>query len=160
MKNSLALLAIGLIFGGSLGMFIAAANGITLGDHDHGENATMQTMATHGHKQMLDLADDASAPTVRVVLHPDAVSGWNLEIITSNFTFTPENVNQAPVAGEGHAHIYVNGQKLARVYSPWTHITTLPAGDTVVSATLNANDHSPLSVGGEPLTAQTVIQVQ
>ena len=51
-------------------------------------------------------------------------------------------------------------RKLARLYSPWMHIGSLPAGETTVSVSLNANDHSPLSVGDTPLSADVVIQVQ
>ncbi len=35
MDRSIAMLLIGLIFGGGLGFVVAAANGITLNGHDH-----------------------------------------------------------------------------------------------------------------------------
>jgi len=162
MQKPFALLIIGLFFGGGLGFLTAASNGVTLDGHDHGKNAATATQADHGHNhdQVITLPDGEHAPTLKVKLHPDTVAGWNLEIITTNFTFTPENVNQDSQAGEGHAHVYVNGEKLARLYSPWMHISRLPAGRTTVSVSLNANDHSPFSVGGTPLSTDVVIQVQ
>ena len=50
------------------------------------------------------------------------------------------------VAGEGHAHVYVDGEKIARLYGPWLHIPSLSPG-AVVEVTLNANDHRPLAIG-------------
>ena len=37
--------------------------------------------------------------------------------------FAPENVNQADVDGQGHAHIYVDGEKVSRVYGERFHLT-------------------------------------
>jgi uncharacterized Zn-binding protein involved in type VI secretion len=159
MRKPFALLLIGLFFGTGLGFMLAAANGITLDGHDHNTSAEAMTDHGHDHGKMIVLPAGDNAPTIKIALHPDAVAGWNLEIITDNFTFTPENVNQAPVAGEGHAHVYVNGEKLARLYAPWVHIGTLPKGETTVTVSLNANDHSPLSVGDTPLSADAIIQV-
>ncbi len=159
MRKPFALLLIGLFFGCGLGFILAAANGITLDGHDHGSDHHATTDHGHNHGQMIVLPEGDNAPTMKIVLHPDAAAGWNLEVITTNFTFTPKNVNQAPIAGEGHAHVYVNGKKLARIYAPWMHIGSLPAGETTVTVSLNANDHSPLSVGDNPLSADVTIQV-
>lgn len=162
MQKPFALLIIGLFFGSGLGFLTAASNGVTLDGHDHGENAEATTQTDHGHNhdQVITLPDGENAPTLKINLHQDTVAGWNLEIVTTNFAFTPESVNQDNQTGEGHAHVYVNGEKLARLYSPWMHIGSLPAGQTTVSVSLNANDHSPLSVGNTPLSADMVIQVQ
>lgn len=160
MRKPLALLIIGLFFGSGFGFLIAASNGITLDGHNHDHNvAAKATMDhDHNHDQMIDLPEGEDAPTIEVVMHKDAVSGWNLQIVTTNFSFTPKNVNQKNTPGEGHAHVYVNGEKLARLYSPWMHIGKLPAGQVTISASLNANDHSTISVGNKPLSAETVIQ--
>ena len=53
----------------------------------------------------------------------------------------------------------MNGEKLARIYAPWMHIGSLPSGETTVTVSLYANDHSPLSVGDQPLSADAIIQV-
>lgn len=101
----------------------------------------------------VDLPAGAGAPTLAAELLKDAKAGWNLHIQTTNFRFSPEDVNRANTAGEGHAHVYVNGRKIARHYGPWLHIETLPEG-AVVMIELNANDHSPLSVGGDLLRVE------
>jgi uncharacterized Zn-binding protein involved in type VI secretion len=160
MRKPLALLIIGLFFGSGFGFLIAASNGITLDGHNHDHNVAAKATMDHGHNhdKIIDLPEGADAPTIEVVMHKDAVSGWNLQIVTTNFSFTPKNVNRENTPGEGHAHVYVNGEKLARLYSPWMHIGKLPAGQVTVSASLNANDHSIISVGNKPLSAETVIQ--
>ncbi len=76
-----------------------------------------------------------------------------------NFRFSPENASTADVPGEGHAHVYVNGTKLARLYGNWMHIGDLPKGEVEVSVSLNANSHSPLMVDDEPVSAMVTVQV-
>ncbi len=168
MQNKIALFVIGLFFGGGIGFLVAAGNNITLSGHEHGEHAVSEADIlaaatvdhTHNHNQFVEIQNDTNAPTLEVIMHPDDVSGWNLEIVTTNFTFAPKSVNLEHIAGEGHAHVYVNDKRIARLYSPWMHIGTLPAGDTVISVSLNANDHRPISVDGTPLNAEMLIQVQ
>ena len=110
--------------------------------HDH---------AAHDHGEMISLPAGDSAPRLDFMVMKDAAGGWNLHIQAENFQFTPASVNQANVPGQGHAHIYVNGEKLARVYGPWFHIASLPDG-AKVNVTLNANDHSTLAVDDVPLS--------
>ena len=95
MRKPFALLLIGLFFGSGLGFILAAANGITLDGHDHGSDHNATTDHGHGHGKMIVLPEGDDAPTIKIALHPDAAAGWNLEVITTNFTFTPKNVNQA-----------------------------------------------------------------
>lgn len=161
MRNPIAFLIIGLFFGTGLGFLWAASQGVTLNGHDHatghgtnsGETAEM---AGHDHSQMqaISMANDGTAPSVTATLHPDAVSGWNLEIQTQNFTFSPETVNQDNTPNQGHAHIYVDGVKLARVYGPWFHISGLTAGEHLIAVELNANNHSPINVDGKPVRVE------
>lgn len=121
-----------------------------MSEHDHDG---------HTHPELVVMPEDGSAPTVDFELLEDAAGGWNLHIQTTNYTFAPENVNGENMAGEGHAHIYINNVKLARVYGPWFHIGSLPSGDTEIVVTLNANDHSEMSVGGEIIYKSKTLQV-
>ena len=86
-------------------------------------------------------------------LSADPVSGWNLNSRTSNFVFAAERAGNAHVDGEGHAHVYVNGEKIARAYGEWFHIEALPTGPVEVEVVLNSNDHRALVVGDMPLSA-------
>ena len=157
------LLIIGLVFGGGIGFTVAAANGITLDghDHDHPTGGTMQHAAAdgemkhHDHGAALTLPAGPGAPALKVHIVADPVSGWNLHVMADNFRFAPDRAGFDHVAGEGHAHVYVNGGKLARLYGPWMHIGQLPEGDVEVKVTLNSNDHRLLAVDGVPV-AHTV----
>ena len=168
MDRSLALLIIGLFFGGGIGFVTAASQGVTLDGHDHSQPHGKQIQSEqhaghkkidgsaggserHSHSQPLRLSVGAGAPTITATLYKDQASGWNLHVVTKGFRFSPENASKEHVAGEGHAHVYVNGKKIARLYSPWLHIAELPAGKTVVKVSLNSNDHRPLFVGDKPL---------
>ncbi|OAN80849.1 hypothetical protein A8B78_10790 [Jannaschia sp. EhC01] len=157
MNTGLPLLAIGLIFGGGIGFTIAAANGITLDGHDHSAHG----IAGHGdadHGALLSLEPSATAPTLAITVGADPLTGYNLHILTENFTFSPQNASLAHAEGEGHAHVYINGVKLGRFYGPWVHLDGLPDGDVIVEVTLNANDHRELAVGDVPLRASVTIQ--
>lgn len=159
--RSLALLAIGLVFGGGIGFVLAAGYEITLDGHDHGAGTSAASAGPHaghdGHAAPLSLPPGPDAPTLNMTLTPDPASGWNLRVITTGFRFAPEHASQHHVPGEGHAHVYINGGKFARLYGPWMHLPTLPPGPVTVEATLNANDHRPLVVGGAPLTARVEV---
>ncbi len=148
MDRSIPLLIIGLVFGGGIGFTLAAANGITLDGHDHNENVAS---AHHDHGSTLSIAAGDDAPTLAVEAKADPMSGWNLHIATKNFRFSPEHASGDPVDGEGHAHVYINGNKLGRFYGPWVHLDNLPEGKVTVKVTLNGNDHRPLAVASVPL---------
>ncbi|MHA7775548.1 hypothetical protein [Roseibium sp. M-1] len=178
MERSLVLFAIGLIFGGGIGFVVAAGNGVTFDGHDHstghaanhvmpapndpaaGQPAehTKAHAGGHNHDMLVSLPAGPNAPTLDISLEPDPVSGWNLHILTENFTFAPAHAGLADVPGEGHAHIYVNGEKVARVYGPWFHVPALPKGAAMVEVTLNANDHSTLAIDGDVLKKSVMIR--
>ena len=157
MPRSLALLAIGLALGGGIGFFLAAANNIALDGHHH---APAQA-AGHAHRgETVDLPAGPGAPTLELRVDRDAKAGWNLQIATTNFHFAPERANAPHRPGEGHAHVYVDGRKIARVYGPWFHLDALPPGGATVAVTLNANDHRGLAVAGRALRVERRIVVE
>ncbi|PID63167.1 MAG: hypothetical protein CSB44_02460 [Gammaproteobacteria bacterium] len=114
-------------------------------------------MAVHAHAA-LDVADWPEIPAIALEVHEDASAGWNLELLLENFRMAPEKVNTDVVVGEGHAHLYIDGRKVMRLYGNWYHIAWLPSGAHRVSVTLNANDHSELTLGGRPIAASVVLE--
>lgn len=164
MKKPLALFGIGLFFGAGIGFLVAAANEVTLSGHDHGdpahhgEHAAMVTHGGHGaHHALLDISGEGPVPSVSLAAHPDTGDAVNLEIITENFTFAPEAVNGPHVPGQGHAHVYLNGQKVARAYGAWFHLSGLPETGAEIRVTLNANSHEPLARNGAPIEAVVTV---
>jgi hypothetical protein len=158
MSRILAIFAIGLGLGGGIGFLTAASNSISLAGHDHnahGHAASADGMEHHNHSEMVEMAID-NAPSLSVEVIEDPVSGWNLHVLTEAFEFTPENAGAAHVVNQGHAHVYVDGVKIARLYGSWMHIDALPDA-AEVSVTLNSNDHKTFSVDGKAISAAAII---
>ena len=80
--------------------------------------------ADHQHPPR-EVSEELPEPSVTHLMFPDVMGGYNVQILPSNFNFTPASINRAPQDNEGHAHIYVNGVKIARVYSSWYHLSCL-----------------------------------
>lgn len=118
---------------------------------------TTDTTPIHAH-EFINLTDPATAPTVQLNAVEDSIGGWNIELVTTNFTFTPELVNTDAIIGEGHAHLYVDGTKVARVYTNWFHLAELTPGNHTIRVELNANDHAPYVLNGAPI--ESIIQVE
>lgn len=158
--RTLALFAIGLVFGGGIGFVTAAGMGVTFDGHDHANPAH------HGaghvgmdHDTPLEVSSDA-VPQVAIALSPDPMSGYNLHVMTQNFAFAPQQASRAHTEGQGHAHVYVNGEKQGRLYGAWVHLAHLPQGEVTVEVTLNSNNHQPLFANGKAIAARTTIEVE
>jgi hypothetical protein len=105
-----------------------------------------------------DVAPGEPVPTLRYTVESDGADGWNLHLFTTNFTFTPQNINGEPVAGEGHVHLYIDG-KLTVVFGPWYHIDALTPGAHAIAVSLNNNDHSVYSYQGKYIEATSTLMV-
>jgi len=172
MPKTFIFLIIGLFFGTGAGFLIAATTGAELEGHEHGSEAHDHSAhddhdahddhatatATHDHSQLTEV--EGPAPSIAIQLHADGQQSRNLEIRVANFEFDPATVNGDHVPGRGHAHVYVNGVKISRIYGPWFHLTALPVGTNEVRVTLNANDHSQLSVDGQPVEAVETLVIE
>lgn len=113
---------------------------------------TPQQTDHHMHA-MLEVSEESPIPAVSITAEEDIKDGYNVHIVTENFIFAPEHVNDEPIEGEGRAHVFVNGEKVARVYGEWFHLgaTHFKRGENEIRVTLNANDHSEWIVDGERL---------
>lgn len=132
--------------------------------HTHDEtNKPTGKHELHGHTHdPIELPKDAPLPTIDIRGHIDQSSGVNIEIITENFRFTPENVNTRHIDWEWHAHIYIDDVKIGRVYSNWVHLpqNLFMPGSHIVRVNLNSNEHSPFHVDGEEIsnTVEVIIE--
>ncbi len=171
MDRTLGLFIIGLVFGGGIGFALAAANGVTFDGHDHSDPAQHGAGMDHAamghgngdHAMMHDTPLEVTgvpAPSLAIMVSADPMAGHNLHVMVENFAFSPQNASGADVPGEGHAHVYVNGEKLGRLYGAWYHIDALPKGAHTVAVTLNSNNHQPLSVDGVLVEASTKVVVE
>ena len=119
----------------------------------HHGTADSNTQASGGHHY--NTIEAAAGMSVDINVTADLLAGVNVQILTEGFTFAPENVNGAHVESEGHAHIYVDGVKVSRVYTPWFYLKDLTPGEREIRITLNANSHEEYAVAGSNVQAAT-----
>lgn len=161
MDRGFALLLVGLAFGGGIGFFLAAANGVTLDGHDHGDHAAHVAPTGAGHANHEDAfvyPQDAPIPALEIAVLPDRVSGWNVRVDVTDFTFAPDRSGAQNALGQGHAHVYLNAEKIARLYGQWMHIARMPESDFTIRVALATNDHKLIHAGGAPVEAEILVQ--
>ncbi len=124
---------------------------ITSTGHDMANMSAGNNSHAHG---MIEIDPALPLPEVTMKVLEDEKGGYNIQIITKNFTLTPDKINQAPIANEGHAHLFVNGEKVTRLYGGWYYLSDdeLLSGDNMVEVTLNANDHSDWGLNGQHIS--------
>lgn len=113
----------------------------------------------HEHKTM-EIPAGQPIPSVDLIVHPDALRGWNLEVEVSNFQFAPEKINQKSNPKEGHAHLYIDGKKLTRLYGSWYYLDSLTPGKHKISVTLNSNGHEELVHNGQIIQDTEIIEAK
>lgn len=89
-----------------------------------------------------------AAPAVSI-LHPTedmTVYGdeMDLNLSISDFTLNASAIGGSNVAGEGHWHLYINGDLIGPYTTENLHLTDLPQGDHLIEIELVENDHSSL----------------
>lgn len=112
---------------------------------------------THSNMEPVEAIGDP-APTVTVTVTPDPISGFNVHADVEHLVWAPEKAGLDHVDGEGHAHVYVDGEKVARIYGEWYHLTGLAPGTHEVTVSLNANSHAPYAVGGVQIADSVTIE--
>jgi hypothetical protein len=142
---------------------------VTLNGNDHEDlvvdGERVETTVTVEVPERMDAmgghADEGHATegvAMRVTADPDAKAGVNVRIETDGFTWSPEHASGEHVDGEGHAHLYVDGEKVGRVYGEWLHLSLEP-GEHEIRVTLNGNDHRDYLVDGTPVEATVTVDV-
>ena len=116
---------------------------------------------------------DAPVPALSLAIYRDAMSGFNLQLITEHFALTPPPQGQMDMAQlmalstdslsgyvEGHAHLYVNGVKIQRLYGNHVHLpaSLLQAGVNQITVTINNHGHMYWAVDGRQILATVFLQ--
>jgi hypothetical protein len=127
------------------------------GDGGHAVHAgasghDMEAMAV----EPIELAG-AKAPRLALTATPDAMGGFNLRVRMANFRLAPEHTGGAPVPGEGHLHLYVDGTKHTRLYGTWFYLDGLAPGDHALRVEAVANNHAPYHHDGGPVFATAAV---
>lgn len=98
----------------------------------------------------------AEAPSLELTAEPDSHDGWNIHLSTERFEFTPQESGSPASGGQGHAHLYIDGKKHARLYGPWFHLPAdaVPEERHTLLVTLNADDHTTWAADAEAVQAE------
>ena len=105
-------------------------------------------------------AMESSVPiSIDLVADVEESGGVNLHFVTEGWRWSPERVDQANVDGEGHGHVYVDGEKVGRAYGSRHHLMGLEPGQRNIRVVLNGNAHNDLLLDGKPLQAETMVTV-
>jgi hypothetical protein len=103
------------------------------------------------------------APKATLEIKKDPTSGFNVHVVTTNFVWRPEMASMQHVPGEGHAHVYLDGRKIMRIYNEWFHLNTFQfatkAGEQLLSIEFVGNDHAPYTIQGLPVGSEQIVDV-
>jgi hypothetical protein len=105
----------------------------------------------------------ATAPKATLGIQKDPTGGFNVHVVTTNFAWRPEMASMQHVPGEGHAHVYLEGRKIMRIYNEWFHLNTYQfstrAGEQLLSIEFVGNDHAPYTIQGLPVGVEQIVDV-
>ena len=105
----------------------------------------------------------ATAPKATLEIKKDPTGGFNVHVVTTNFVWRPEMASMQHVPGEGHAHVYLDGRKIMRIYNEWFHLNTFQfatkAGEQLLSIEFVGNDHAPYTIQGLPVGSEQIVDV-
>ncbi len=109
----------------------------------------------HDHSEVVEL--DAS---VSLTATQGMMGNYDLHLEVDGFTFAPEHADKAHVAGEGHAHVTIDGNKAGRMYGPWLYVPMLTKGTHTIEVSLATNDHKAYVHNGKPIHDQVTVTVR
>lgn len=121
------------------------------------KSPTMHSEMSHAHERR-DVPEPY--PGVAMQIIPDTKEGWNIFLELENFQFAPEKVNTEYRNGEGHAHLYINGERKTRLYAPQYFLKELPPGNNIITVTLSGNDHSELYADDNMIAVSETVVVE
>jgi len=111
-------------------------------------------------QMLLNVSGEELVPTLELNVTKDRLTGWNIHLVTENFSFAPESVGLSHMMGEGHAHLYINDRKTKRLYADYTHIGALPVGEHTIRVTLNTNSHQVYATDNGAISDEVTITVE
>ncbi len=82
----------------------------------------------------------------------------DLEVEVTNFMLNSSAVGGTNAPGEGHYHIYINGDLVGPYTDLMVTLTDLPAGDHELKVELKNNDHSALGVEAMDMIQFTIVE--
>lgn len=134
---------------GAAGTDAGSSTTLTLedGSHDHTEDAQSREW------------DGGAIPDLNATVTVNAAGGYVLNVDAPGFTFTSADVFD-PVPGEGHAHLFVDGDLMTMVYGPEFVLPSMDPGTYQVMVSLSTNDHLDYVVDDEMIAVTLSLVVE
>ncbi len=124
---------------------------------EHSHDGKSENNQSHLHS-IFEIPEGSPVPEIEnLKITKDIKSGWNLSFGTKNFTFSPERASGEHIYGEGHAHLYIDEEKITRLYSNNYYLGDLEEGEHTIKITLNTNDHKDYTYNGEVISASQTV---
>lgn len=129
---------------------------------DHGDDHDTDDHDDHGddhagHGAAMDVSHLSAVPSIELAVTADPMGGWTIHAVPTNHEINPQGASGEHVDGQGHMHLYVDGEKVTRLYGEWHHLADLGPGEHTIRVELSSNDHSALAVDGTIIDASVKI---
>lgn len=129
-------------------------------DHSKMSGMDHSNMAGMVHDyEPIQVPQGVPVPQLGLVLHRDAMSGVNLHVQLKDFAIAPPERAEIEGLLNGHAHLYINGKKIQRLYGRDVHLPAelFKPGVNLVMVSLNAHSHAVWAMGKKQLLASSFI---
>ncbi|MDF2180252.1 hypothetical protein P2G88_18505 [Aliiglaciecola sp. CAU 1673] len=117
------------------------------------------TKEVHQHASK-DVGADVAVPKIALKVARDPIDGINMLVEIDNYVINSplEPVEQSNMLF-GHAHVFINGKKVQRLYGDALHIPAswLKPGVNQIAVSLNSHNHENWTVNGETIVSSVFI---
>ncbi len=113
------------------------------------------------HQVQVAVPDDLPVPELAMILTRDSEDGFNLHVELANFQMESPAARTEPPKNSvhGHAHLYLNGVKLTRLYAKDLHLPArlFRSGMNSLQISINDHNHAVWAVGNDPIQATVLM---
>lgn len=109
------------------------------------------------HQAQVAVPDGLPVPKLAMILTRDSEDGFNLHVELANFQMESPAARAEPLKNSvrGHAHLYLNGVKLTRLYAKDLHLRARLFRSSMNSLQISISDHNHAvwAAGNDPIQA-------
>jgi hypothetical protein len=128
-------------------------------NNEHNPSSANVSKNHMGHG-FVEIPEGYQIPSIDVSVTQDPSGTWLLKVKAEHFMFAPENVGvKTPSYNEGHAHLYINGKKINRLYGEYYNLGDLKKGKSEIKVTLNSNNHGELVYKGQLIQSTVIVEI-
>ncbi len=121
--------------------------------NENNTNTNAAMSMDHSHMP-IEIPEEIATPALSLSIYQDTVSGYNLELSIERYSLIPPpadlttmeelmvpTINKNSGFVEGHAHLYVNGEKIQRIYGNYIHLPATLFKPGINQLTVSINNH-------------------